>query len=125
MLSLSRSDRRSKAILTAPRAPADAGVGDGVLVAAQRVGGGDEAAEVEPLHEVDGAVEVGALVGVGAASATSRCQSGVRSTVVTPGMPTAWIVAPGAAMRRAWAIDSGEPTQSTTASAPPPSWPLS
>ena len=45
--------------------------------------------------------------------------------MVTPGMPTAWIVAPGAAMRSAWAIDSGEPTQSTTASAPPPSWPLS
>ena len=46
-----------------------AGVGrvvDGVFVAAQRVGGGDEPTEVEVGDEREGGVEVGALVGVGA-----------------------------------------------------------
>ena len=101
-------------------------VGDGVLVAAQGVGGADEPAEVEVADELDGRVEVGPLVGVGALGGRPRAaRAGVRSTVVTPGMPTAWIVPPGAAIRRAWAIDSGDPTQSTTAATPPPSWPLS
>ena len=119
-LSFRRGGRRPilevEAIL--PRRGRRGGVGDGVLVAAQRVGGGDEAAEVELAARGRWRRSKSvALVGVGARSATSRCHSGVRSTVVTPGMPTAWIVPPGAAMRAPGRSTRREPTQSTTGSA--------
>src|SRR3546814_3875231 len=48
------------------------GVGDGVLVGAQGVGGGEQATEVALGYELDRGVEVVALVGVGAPQQIGR-----------------------------------------------------
>ena len=62
----------SKAIFTAPRRPADGGVGDGVVVVVERIGGRHQAAEVEAADEVDRRDEVVAGVGVAAADGRPR-----------------------------------------------------
>ena len=100
-------------------------MGDGVLVAAQRVGGGDEPTEVEALHELEGAVEVGALVGVGTPERDLALPQRGEVDGGDAGHADGVDRAAGRRDASAWAIDSAEPTQSTTASAPPLSWPLS
>src|SRR5439155_6213466 len=117
-----RSPRRSKATFTAPRAPALAACS----MASRHRSNGYKALTRRPRPaswtRSKALAKSSAVYVYAPRTDTSRCHSGVRSTLTRPGIPARTIMPPGATTCMANASEASLPTQSMTVSTPQVSW---